>query len=152
MAVTNTDENIVGELLRDPTVALGLSDAGAHASQLCDACFSTHMLAHWVREKQALSVEAAVRLLTSRSAEVFGIRDRGRLAEGLAADVTIFDPDTVGCSPLRRVRDLPAGQDRLIADATGIRGVFVNGTLLREDGKDAVDVEGPLPGTVLRGA
>ncbi len=151
IAVMNTDESAVAELLAHPAVVLGLSDAGAHASQLCDACFSTHMLGHWVREKQALTVEAAVRLLTSRSAEVFGLHDRGRLAPGLAGDVTVFDPDTVGCSPLRRVRDLPAGQDRLIADATGIRAVFVNGTLLREDGVDAVDAEGPLPGQVLRG-
>jgi N-acyl-D-amino-acid deacylase len=151
IAVMNNDESAVGELLAHPSVVLGLSDAGAHASQLCDACFSTHLLSRWVREKQALSMEAAVRLLTSRSAEVFGIRDRGRLEVGLAGDVTVFDPATVGCSPLRRVHDLPAGQDRLVADATGIRAVFVNGTLLREDGKDAVDVDGPLPGTVLRG-
>ena len=62
---------------------LGLSDAGAHASQLCDACFSTHLLGHWVREKGVLSLEKAVRMLTSRPAEVFGIADRGRLAVGL---------------------------------------------------------------------
>ena len=151
IAVMNTDERAVAELLAHPAVVLGLSDAGAHASQLCDACFSTHLLSHWVREKQVLSLEQAVRLLTSRSAEVFGIRDRGRLAVGLAGDVAVFDPDTVGCSPLRRVRDLPAGQDRLVADATGIRAVVVNGTLLREDGRDAVDPMGPLPGHVLRG-
>jgi N-acyl-D-aspartate/D-glutamate deacylase len=90
-------------------------------------------------------------MLTSRPAQVFGIRDRGRLATGLAADVTIFDPATVGCSPLRRVRDLPAGADRLIADATGIRAVVVNGTIIREDGRDRVDPDGALPGRVLRG-
>src|SRR5262249_42720229 len=146
IAVMNQDENAVGELLSHPSVVLGLSDAGAHASQLCDACFSTHLLARWVREKQALSIEQAVRLLTSRSAEVFGIADRGRLAGAVA----VFAPATVGCSPLRRVRDLPAGQDRLIADATGMRAVVVNGVLLREDGKDAVDPEGSLPGRVLR--
>src|SRR5262245_5706093 len=151
IAVMNQDENAVGELLSHPSVVLGLSDAGAHASQLCDACFSTHLLARWVREKQALSIEQAVRLLTSRSAEVFGIRDRGRLAVGLAGDVAVFDPATVGCSPLRRVHDLPAGQDRLVADAAGMRAVVVNGVVLRRDGKDAVDPEGPLPGRVLRG-
>ena len=119
IAVMNTDEGAVAELLSHPAVVLGLSDAGAHASQLCDACFSTHLLSHWVREKRVLSLEQGVRLLTSRSAEVFGIHDRGRLEVGLAADVTVFDPDTVGCSPLRRVRDLPGGSDRLIADAIG---------------------------------
>jgi N-acyl-D-aspartate/D-glutamate deacylase len=151
IAVMNTDESAVAELLAHPSVVLGLSDAGAHASQLCDGCFSTHLLSHWVREKRVLSLEQAVRLLTSRSAEVFGIHDRGRLAEGLAGDVAIFDPDTVGCSELRRVRDLPAGQDRLIADAHGVRAVIVNGTVLREEGRDSVSPDGPLPGKVLRG-
>jgi len=150
IAVMNQDESAVAELLSHPSVVLGLSDAGAHASQLCDAPFATHLLSRWVREKQVLTLEQAVRLLTSRSAEVFGLTDRGRLAVGVPADVAVFDPDTVGCSPLRRVRDLPAGQDRLIADATGMRAVIVNGVVLRQDGKDAVDPEGPLPGRVLR--
>ncbi|HTO07930.1 MAG TPA: amidohydrolase family protein [Myxococcota bacterium] len=151
IAVMNTDEGAVRELLAHPSVVLGLSDAGAHASQLCDGCFSTHLLAHWVREQGALSMEQGVRLLSSRSAEVFGITDRGRLAPGLAGDVAVFDPDTVGCSPLRRVYDLPAGQDRLVADAEGMRAVVVNGVLLRENGRDAVDPAGKLPGRVLRG-
>jgi N-acyl-D-aspartate/D-glutamate deacylase len=150
MAVMNTDETVVAELLTHPTTALGLSDAGAHASQLCDACFSTHLLAHWVREKGVLTLEEAVRLLTSRATDLLGIRDRGRLLPGFAADVTAFDPATVGCSPLRRVHDLPAGADRLVADATGIRAVVVNGVVVREDGRDAVDAAGPLPGHVLR--
>ena len=150
VAVFNTDETAVAELLRHPGTVLGLSDAGAHASQLCDACFSTHLLGHWVREKGVLSLEEAVRLLTSRAAEVFGVSDRGRLAPGLAADLVVFDPARVGCSPLRRVRDFPGGADRLVSDAAGIRAVVVNGTLLREDGRDAVDPAGPLPGRVLR--
>ena len=151
IAVMNTREEAVAELLRHPGAVLGLSDAGAHASQLCDACFSTHLLGHWVRAKGVLTLEEAVRMLTSRPAEVFGIRDRGRLAPGLAADVTIFDPTSVGCSALRRVHDLPAGADRLVADAVGIRAVVVNGVVLREDGHDRVDPDGALPGRVLRG-
>jgi N-acyl-D-aspartate/D-glutamate deacylase len=151
MAVTNTDENIVGELLRDPTIALGLSDAGAHASQLCDASFSTHLLGHWVRDKKTLSLEDAVRLLTSRGADLFGLTGRGRLAVGNAADVVVFDPDTVGCSPLRRVNDLPAGADRLISDAIGVQTVIVNGAVIRQDGRDALDETAPLPGRLLRG-
>jgi N-acyl-D-aspartate/D-glutamate deacylase len=151
VAVFNTDEAAVAELLRHPATVLGLSDAGAHASQLCDACFSTHLLGHWVREKGVLALEEAVRLLTGRAAEVFGLADRGRLAPGLAGDVVVFDPARVGCTPLRRVRDLPGGADRLVSDAVGIRAVVVNGTLLREDGRDAVDPAGPLPGRILRG-
>ena len=92
-----------------------------------------------------------MRRLTAEPADVFGIRDRGRLAAGLAADVTVFDPATVGCGPLRRVYDFPAGADRLVSDAAGIRAVVVNGVVIREDGRDAVDPEAPLPGRVLRG-
>ena len=151
MAVANTDESVVAELLQHPTTILGLSDAGAHASQLCDACAPTHLLGHWVREKGTLSLEEAVRQLTSATSERFGIRGRGRLAAGLAADVVVFDPETVGCSPLRRVNDFPAGADRLVADADGIRAVIVNGTPIRIDNEDVVDPEGDLPGQLLRG-
>jgi len=151
MAILNTDEAAVAELLSHPATMLGLSDAGAHASQLCDACAPTELLGHWVRERGVLTLEEGVRRLTSEPAEVFGIRDRGRLAAGLAADLTIFDPATVGCSPLRRVRDFPAGADRLVSDARGICAVVVNGVVVREDGRDALAADGPLPGRVLRG-
>jgi N-acyl-D-aspartate/D-glutamate deacylase len=150
MAVVNTDEDEVEELLQSPYTVLGLSDAGAHASQLCDACFSTHLLGHWVREKQALRLEEAVRMLTSRPSEIFGITDRGRLAQGMPADVVVFDPATVGASGLRRTWDLPAGADRLVSDARGIDAVVVNGVVIRRDGADAVDPAGPLPGRLLR--
>jgi N-acyl-D-aspartate/D-glutamate deacylase len=151
LAVLNTDPDVTAELLQHPATMLGLSDAGAHASQLCDACAPTELLGTWVRDKGVLSLEEGVRRLTSEPAEVFGITDRGRLAPGLAADVTIFDAATVGCSALRRVFDFPAGADRLVSDARGIRSVIVNGTVIREDGRDAVDPEGALPGRVLRG-
>jgi N-acyl-D-amino-acid deacylase len=150
MPIANTDEGIVAELLNHPATVLGLSDAGAHASQLCDANFATHLLGYWTREKGVLDLEQAVRMLTSRPADVFGLADRGRLAVGVAADVAVFDPETVGTSGLRRVHDFPAGADRLIADARGIRAVVVNGVVLREDGADRLDPEGPLPGRVLR--
>jgi N-acyl-D-amino-acid deacylase len=150
MAIFNTDEEAVAELLTHPGVVLGLSDAGAHASQLCDACFSTHLLSHWTRDKGVLELEQAVSLLTSRSADVFGIRDRGRLEVGLAADLAVFDPVRVGCSELRRVNDLPAGGDRLIADATGMRAVIVNGIPIRKEDRDAIAPDGPLPGRLLR--
>jgi N-acyl-D-aspartate/D-glutamate deacylase len=151
LAVLNTDPDVVAELLQHPATMLGLSDAGAHASQLCDACAPTELLGTWVRDRGVLSLEDAVRRLTSEPAEVFGITDRGRLAPGLAGDVTIFDPATVGCSPLRRVFDFPAGADRLVSDARGIRSVIVNGTVIRDDGRDVVDPAGALPGRVLRG-
>ena len=149
-AVLNTDEEAIGEMLHDPNTVLGLSDAGAHASQLCDACFSTHLLSHWVREKGVLTIEQGVRALTSRPAEVFGITDRGRLEVGLPADVVVFDPATIAAAPITRVYDLPAGADRLQSDAIGVDAVIVNGTLLRRNGVDQVDPAGALPGRLLR--
>ncbi|SJZ46371.1 N-acyl-D-aspartate/D-glutamate deacylase [Enhydrobacter aerosaccus] len=150
MAVMNFDETEVAELITDPHTIIALSDAGAHASQLCDACYSTYLLGHWVREKKAFSLEQAVHNLTQRPAEMFGITDRGVLAEGRPADVVVFDPETVGPGPLRRVYDLPAGADRIIADAIGIDAVVVNGQLVRRNGKDAVGPNDRLPGRLLR--
>jgi len=151
VAVANNDEDEVQELLDHPSTVLGLSDAGAHASQLCDACFSTHLLGHWVRDKGTIPIERAIRMLTSRPAEVFGITDRGTLAEGKPADVVVFDLSNVAASPLERVYDLPAGEDRLISQATGIDAVIVNGVVLREDDTDQLDpAKDHLPGRLLR--
>ena len=147
--VVNFDENEVEELLRDPNMLVALSDAGAHANQLCDACYSTHLLGHWVREKAVLELERAVHMLTSRPAKVFGISDRGLLQIGRPADIVIFDPDTVGAGPLRRVHDLPGGADRLVSDATGIDAVIVNGTIIRQNGEE-IGNGSTFPGRLLR--
>ena len=150
MAVMNFDEKEVAELITDPNTIIALSDAGAHASQLCDACYSTYLLGHWVRERKTFTIEQAVHNLTQRPAEMFGITDRGLLAEGRPADVVVFDPETVGPGPLKRVYDLPAGADRLVSEASGIDAVIVNGKLIRRDGKDAVAANDKLPGRLLR--
>lgn len=150
MAVMNFDEKEVAELITDPHTIIALSDAGAHASQLCDACYSTHLLAHWVRERGTFTLEQAVHNLTQRPAEMFGITDRGVLAEGRPADVVVFDPKTVGPGPLKRVYDLPAGADRLVSEAHGIAAVIVNGRMIRRDGKDVVADNDRMPGRVLR--
>ena len=150
MAVMNFDEKEVAELITDPHTIIALSDAGAHASQLCDACYSTHLLGHWVRERKVFSVEEAVHNLTQRPAEMFGITDRGVLAEGRPADVVVFDAKTVGPGPLKRVNDLPAGADRLVSQASGIDAVIVNGALIRRDNKDIFAANDKLPGRLLR--
>jgi len=150
VAIMNVDEDEVAELLLAPHTVLGLSDAGAHASQLCDACFSTHLLGHWVREKGTLELEQAVHMLPARPAEVFGLADRGRLALGWPADVVVFDAASVGAGPLQRVYDQPAGADRLVSEALGIDAVIVAGRFVRRDGKDALDASGALPGRLLR--
>ena len=151
MAVVNTDEADVEELIGDPATVLGLSDAGAHAGQLCDACFPTDLLGRWVRDKGALGIEQAVRMLTARPAEIYGLSDRGLLAEGRPADVVVFDPDTVAAGDLRRVADFPAGAERLVSDAAGIDAVICNGVAIRRGGADCIDAAGPLPGRLLRG-
>jgi N-acyl-D-amino-acid deacylase len=150
MAVMNFDEKEVAELITDPNTIIALSDAGAHASQLCDACYSTHLLGHWVRERKVFTIEQAVHNLTQRPAEMFGISDRGLLAEGRPADVVVFDPKTVGPGPLKRVHDLPAGADRLVSQASGIDAVVVNGELIRRDNKDVFAANDKLPGRLLR--
>lgn len=148
----NHDDDEVRDLIQDPHTVITLSDAGAHADQLCDACWSTHLLGHWVRDEGALTLEAAVHALTQRPAELVGLADRGVLEVGRAADVLVFDPETVGHAPLRRVADLPGGAERLLADAIGIHAVVVNGTVLRDGDGDRIAPGGELPGRLLRHA
>ena len=95
--------------------------------------------------------EQAIRKLTSLPADVFGLEGRGRLAAGGPADVVLFDPETVGASKLRRTRDLPAGEERLVVDSTGIDAVIVNGVMIRDASGDVLAADGPLPGDLLRG-
>jgi N-acyl-D-aspartate/D-glutamate deacylase len=148
--VLNHDRDEIDELLHDATTVIGLSDAGAHASQLCDAKYSTEFLSTFVRDRQSFDLETAVHMLSQRPAQVFGIEDRGFLAEDGFADVVIFDAHEVGHNGKRRVFDLPSGADRLISDAVGISAVIVNGTVIREDGADTVSSSDSLPGKLLR--
>ena len=98
---------------------IGLSDAGAHVNLLCDAGYCTYLLGTWVRERNAITLEYAVKRITSEPADFFGLKGRGRLAAGAAADIAMFDADTVG-SPRRgtMLNDLPGGGKRLVMPAT----------------------------------
>jgi N-acyl-D-aspartate/D-glutamate deacylase len=142
----NDDVDEVAGLLNDPRCVLGLSDAGAHADQLCDAVFPTFLLGTWVRERQRLSLETAVWRLSGQPAQVMRIAGRGLIKEGLAADLVAFDPTTVDALPLERIHDLPQGGERLIGRSVGIEHVWVNGTAVRLDGKPA---DGVHPGQLL---
>jgi N-acyl-D-amino-acid deacylase len=143
----NFDETVVGEMLRHPAGVLALSDAGAHMDTLCDQGFTTYLLGHWVRERGALALEEAVRLLTSAPAERYGLAGRGRLAPGCAADLVCFDPDRVGTSATTMVYDLPQRQRRLLQGAEGVEHVFVNGIAVVDGGVPTAR----RPGRVLRG-
>jgi N-acyl-D-aspartate/D-glutamate deacylase len=147
--IANADADLVAPILQAEGVLLGLGDAGAHVGQLCDACFPTDLLGNWCRDRGVLTLEQAVHKLTGEPAAFLGLSDRGVLASGRAADLCVFDPVTVAPGPLHRVRDLPAGGERLLADSgTGIRHVVVNGCAIRVDGHD-VDADA-RPGAVLR--
>jgi N-acyl-D-amino-acid deacylase len=146
--VANDDEEAVRVLLQVEGMTLGLSDAGAHVGQICDAPQATDLLGGWVRERSALTIEQAVRKLTGQQADIYGLRDRGYLREGAFADVAVFDPATVGPGPVRRVRDFPADAERLTADApTGMTHVLVNGTPIRIDGQQLTLAT--MPGQVV---
>jgi len=132
--IANDEIDAVRALLTEQNVVLGLSDAGAHVDQLCDAPLYTDFLARWVRERELMPLERAVRKMTGEPADLFGFERRGYLREGWAADVCVFDPATVDPGPLERVRDFPGNAERLTAQQPkGIRHVLVNGTPIRED-------------------
>jgi N-acyl-D-amino-acid deacylase len=141
------DESGIERLIKDDRTLVGLSDGGAHVNMLCDAGYCTYLLGHWVREKQALTLEQGIKRLTTEPADFFGIKDRGRLVKGHAADVAIFDPEKVGSAKRAQMRDdLPGGGKRLVMPSQGIEYTIVNGQLLYEHGKHS----GAMPGTVLR--
>jgi N-acyl-D-aspartate/D-glutamate deacylase len=143
----NSDEAAVGRMLNHPHSIVSLSDAGAHLTFFNDAGFGLHLLGHWARDLRAMTMQEAVRRLTSHPAGVFGMSDRGLLREGFAADLLLFDPSTVGRGPKRRVRDLPAGAARLTTDAIGVEGVWVNGCQVAD--ADGLTAEVPRQGTLL---
>lgn len=149
-AVLNTDAAAVAEIFTHPRSLLGLSDAGAHLTLFCEAGQTSRFLGHWVRERKALSLEEAVRRITSMPADLFGIPDRGRLAPGRAADIVVFDPATITDHEPELVYDLPDGGPRLVQRASGIHWSFVNGRAVIREGRLPASPEGSGPGRVLR--
>ena len=146
----NDDVEGVTTLLREAQCTLGLSDAGAHVGQLCDAVLATDLLGTWVRERKVLTLEAAVNKLTKVQADLFGFTDRGVLREGAFADIVVFDPATVAPGPSRRVRDFPADAERLTADqAVGMHHLLVNGRSVVIDGKLTADALTERPGRLV---
>ena len=145
-SVANQDQTRVLELMRHPFAIPTFSDSGAHVSQIMDSSLQTHLLAHWVRNEGAFGLEEAIHRLTQLPAEVWQMPLRGVLAEGMAADINIFDPGTVAPDlPVLR-RDLPGGAARLRQTATGFLATIVNGQVLLERGEPT----GARPGSLLR--
>ncbi len=134
------------EVWKDPRTVVGGSDAGAHLDMMCGAVYSTSMLGDGVRQRGLLSWEEAIRQLTEVPARLYGLRDRGRVEVGWAADLVVLDPDRVGHGPVHTRDDLPGGAGRLYAEAEGIEHVLVNGVGIVEAGQ----LTGATPGAVLR--
>ena len=134
------------QLWDDHRAMIGGSDAGAHLDRMCGANYPTLFLADALRGRRLVSVERAVHLMTQVPAELFGLRDRGRVAEGWRADLFVFDPETVDSGPARLVHDLPGATPRLFADSQGVALVLVNGVATVRDGQPT----GAVPGTLLR--
>jgi N-acyl-D-aspartate/D-glutamate deacylase len=146
MKETEADWRLRADVWRDPRTIVGGSDAGAHLDMMCGAIYSTAVLSHGVREFGVVSLEEAVHQLCDVPARLYGLRGRGRIADGYAADLVLFDPDTVGYGPERTRDDLPGGAWRLYAEATGIERVLVNGVTVVDGGR----LTGDTPGTLLR--
>jgi len=143
----NTRIDRMTELLGDKSVLLGLGDGGAHLDMLCDSGYPTYVLGTWVRERKVLTLEEAVRRMTSDPADFFGITDRGRIAPGLAADLVLFDSATVGMAArAERLHDLPGGGKRMVKRSSGIEMTLVNGAVTWEKGA----LTGATAGLVLR--
>ena len=145
--LANEDQNYALEMIRHPRTVTTFSDSGAHVSQLMDSSLQSHLLSHWVRQKQAFTLEQAVRMLTLVPATLWGFADRGLVREGMAADLVVFDPDTIGAEMPEVADDLPAGARRLVQRARGIAATVVNGEVLLRGGQHT----GALPGRLLRG-
>ncbi len=141
-------EDAMGEIVRSPYTIVGQSDAGAHVQFLSNFGVCTTLLGHYVRERRLLRLEEAVRELTFNVASIFGIRDRGLVWPGWAADLVLFDPDTVDAEDVEEANDYPAGFKRVLQHARGVHYTIVNGEVLVENG----DFTGAYPGRVIRNA
>ena len=142
----NQDLDAVQEMLDAPVVTLGLADAGAHVGQIMDSSQPTFLLTYWVREKQRWTIEEAVRRLTSDTADLFGVADRGRLVEGAWADLNVFDLDALTLPQPEFVNDLPNGAGRYIQKASGYDATIVNGEVFMQHGEHT----GVLAGATVR--
>ena len=134
--------------MKHPLTVMTFSDSGAHVSQIIDSSIHTHLLGHWVRDREAFTLEEAIRMITSKPASIWGLNNRGLIREGYAADLNIFDPARVGPEMPTLVSDLPGGDQRLVQKATGFRATVVNGHVTFSDGNHT----GAMDGALLRKA
>ena len=138
----------VRSMLEHPRALAGLSDAGAHVGTICDASFTTFMLAHWVRDRAEgrLPLERAVEMLSGRNARYLGLEDRGTIGIGQRADLNLIDPQRLNVGVPALVRDLPAGGRRFLQKGVGYLGTWVAGQAVQRDGQ----ITAARPGRLVR--
>ncbi len=144
--IANEDQDHVLEMMKHPRSVVTFSDSGAHVSQIMDSSLQTHLLSYWVREKEAMSLEEAVRQITYNTATMWGLHNKGLVREGMDADLVVLDPDTVGPAMPEVVHDLPAGAQRLKQVAEGISKTIVAGEVLLDHNEHT----GATPGVLMR--
>lgn len=144
--LANENQDHVLEMMKHPRSVVTFSDSGAHVAQIMDSSLQTHLLSYWVREKQALSLEAAIRQITYDTATLWGLHDRGLVRQGMTADLLVFDPDTIGARLPEVVHDLPAGARRLKQTADGLKHSIVAGEIVLTNNEHT----GAVPGRLLR--
>jgi N-acyl-D-amino-acid deacylase len=145
-AFLNQRPEAVEEMMANPIVVMGLADAGAHVGQIMDASQPTFFLRDWVRDRKLLGIEEAVRRLTSDTAQLFGIADRGVLRPGAFADINVIDLDGLRLPAPEYVHDFPGGASRFIQRGAGYDCTLVNGQVFMEHGEHS----GAFAGRVLR--
>jgi N-acyl-D-aspartate/D-glutamate deacylase len=143
---TACTEDDLERVMRHPHTVMTFSDAGAHVSQVADASIHTHLLSHWVRDKQTFTLEEAVHMVTEVPAAAWGVGDRGLVREGRVADLNVIDLEHLAPEVPELVYDLPGGGRRLIQRATGYRATVVGGDVAFVDGEDT----GARSGRLLR--
>jgi len=140
------DPDVLLAALRHPHTVMTFSDSGTHLSQVADASIQTYLLGHWVRDRAAIPLAEAVRMLTLAPARVWGFADRGLIREGMVADLNVFDPATVAPAVPRVVEDLPGGGKRLSQRSVGFVATVVAGQITIRNG----DPTDRRPGRLLR--
>jgi N-acyl-D-aspartate/D-glutamate deacylase len=146
LPILNQDYEAIETMLHDDSIVMGLADAGAHVGQIMDSSQPTYFLSHWVRDTGFFSLEEGVRRITSDTADLFGLVDRGRIVEGAYADINVIDFDQLSLTGPEYVHDFPGGAGRYIQRGAGYDATIVNGQVFMEHGEHT----GALAGVTLR--
>jgi N-acyl-D-amino-acid deacylase len=150
LGYSNGDFEALREMMLHPHAVFGLSDGGAHCGLICDASMPSYLLTHWARDRsrgERIPIEALVHNQTQRTANFYGMCDRGLIAPGMKADINVIDFDGLTLHPPKMVYDLPANARRLVQEVDGYKLTICSGEIIREDGRDT----GAMPGKLVRG-